>query len=161
MGTRVEIKRTELKVKADGKARVVITQAKQDAKVAQRKAESEKKVAKNKGMAVKEDKVSIVIATAEAKKKQVRAECNAMILKAQKRLDAAKHVAEALMKEGEVEGKASSMLIMKRQHDLRMAKNEALASLASRTKIVLSGKSGEDLIKDMIPNEILGSIKVA
>lgn len=159
--TRVEINRSEQKVKADGQARVVITQAKQDAKVAQRKAESEKKVAKNKGEADKEEKVSMVIAACEAKKKQVAAECKAMILKAQKRRDAASKIAEALMKEGEVELKASSMLKQKRNHDLRMAKNEAFASLATRTKIILSGQSGEDLIKDMVPEEILGSIKVA
>merc|ERR1712038_57270 len=159
--TRVEINRTELKTKTEGEARVQTTQARQQAQVLEKQAASEKKVAKNKGLALKATKVSKAKAHDKEKRMKVTAECKAIILKAEKSLEAAANVVKALEVEADVEEKAAAMLKKKREHDLRMAKFEALSSLARNNKIIVSGESGDMLINSMVHKDIMRDITVA
>lgn len=159
--TRVAINRTEEETKAQGKAKVTITNAQQKAKVLETQAESEKKVARNKGLALKATKVSKAKANSAAKRITVEAECKAQITKANQSLLATKNIVAALEEESKMEEKASSMLKVKREYDLRMAKLEVLGALARNNKMVISGELGDKLLQEMVNDDILGSIKVS
>lgn len=159
--TRVEINRTEMRTRTEGEARVMTTKARQKSQVQEKQAASEKKVAKNKGLALKATKVSKAKAYDQERRIKVLAECKAKILKAEKSKEATVKIVKALQAEANVEEKASVLLKKKREHDLRMAKYEALGSLAKNNKIIVSGESGDMLIQSMVHKDIMKDITVA
>jgi len=159
--TRVEINRKEDRTRAEGNKSVAVTRAKQVAKVAETQAKSEKKVAQNQGETLKRTKVSEAMATDKSTRIRVEAECAAHIIQAKKALAATQNIVKALKAEADMEGKAAPMMKLKREYDLRMAKLEVLANIAANNRIVLCGEDGDNLLKEMVTDDILGDITVA
>jgi len=95
-----------------------------------------------------------LLATVESEttKRKIAAEQEAKvrIADAQAQLSAARDRAEAILAGAQAEGDAAENLRILREHKLRMAQMEVSENIAKRTKIVVSGETGEDFIRQMV-----------
>jgi len=88
----------------------------------------------------------------EAASKKISADQEAAILemRAEAQYEASKSRYEAAIVESEAEMANVAGLDAMRKHHLAMAKSEVLQEIARRAKIVMSGTTGDALLKDLL-----------
>ena len=144
------ISREEMKVNAQSDYEVKITEAEQRASVLMTKVREEKKIVENETKKVVLEMINKVETEAAAKKIAADQEAAILEMKAEAQYEASKSKYEASLLEAEAEMANISGIDAMRKHHLAMAKAEVLQEIARRAKIVMSGSSGDALLKDLI-----------
>eukprot|EP00475_Leptophrys_vorax_P035463 TRINITY_DN58481_c0_g1_i1.p1 TRINITY_DN58481_c0_g1~~TRINITY_DN58481_c0_g1_i1.p1 ORF type:complete len:414 (+),score=124.05 TRINITY_DN58481_c0_g1_i1:92-1333(+) len=149
------IERERSEIDANSHLKISVTKAEESAAVDITRAMSEKQVAQSQGKRGVEEMLAIAKSEAESLKIKVDQECETMVYESEKRVEAAKFLAEALRIEAESEGRAAKSLKVKREYELEMAKLEVLELLAKKGKIIISGSNGDKLINSLISGDNL------
>lgn len=143
-----EGKRSE--VEALAKAQVASTQSEQKISVMKQRAVAERNIATTQGNREKEDILAKAKSASQTARIKVDEEAHLMIYESEQRLIEKQSLAAAIKAEAEAEKAAALSLRAKRAYQLKMAENEILSILASRSKIVISGDQGDKLINRLL-----------
>lgn len=147
---RALITREEQKVNAQSDYDVKITAAEQRASVLMTKVRGEKDIVENETKKSVLEMVNKVEVEAASKKINADHEAAIMEMRAEAQYEASKSKYGAALVEAEAEMSNINGLDAMRKHHLAMAKAEVLQEIARRAKIVMSGNSGDKLLKELL-----------
>jgi len=144
------IMREEQKINALSEYDVKLTAAEQRVSVLMTKVKGEKDIVENETKKSVLEMVNKVETEAAAKKINADHEAAILEMKAEAQYEASKAKYDAALVEAEAEMSNINGIDAMRKHHLAMAKAEVLQEIARRAKIVMSGKTGDDLLKELI-----------
>lgn len=144
------VDRKKQEVDAQSRRNVNVTMAEEQASVIIRRAQAEFDVVTAEAEQANQKLLASIESKAQTDRIGAEQEAKTMIADSQAELDAARDRAEAILAVASAEGNSADKLKVMREHKLRMAHFEVSENIAKRSKVVISGQTGEDFIANMV-----------
>jgi len=144
---RAYIERQEHQINGQAAYDVAITTALQGSSVLKTKVEGEKNIVENQAQRQVMELLNSTRAESTSRIIQADNKLNIAVLQSQAQLYATKCIYDAILQEGQAEGKNAENLKAKRNYELDMAEVEVLEDLARKGKMIIAGKAGNELLK--------------
>jgi len=157
---RLKIERETRIVQAEANRSVTLVKSETAASVASIKAKSQLEAAKNQGLKNKEEAVADATAESAARKIREGTDNRMKVYTSDVDLKNEENRQKAVMEVAEAEEYSASRIQAQREHALKMAQMEVLATLAANSDIVISGEMGNRIMETMLADNILGTIKL-
>jgi regulator of protease activity HflC (stomatin/prohibitin superfamily) len=154
------VNREQKIVESESRREVAVTRAEEAAQVGKKRAEADFDVAEKKAQRENADLMSTIKSDVESKRIHIDHDYTVRVTESEGLIKVAASQAEALKVEAKAEGEAAASLKIIREHNLEMARLEVTEAIARRSKLVISGASGEALIKSIVDTTLLGDIKM-